>query len=323
MAILIGIDEAGYGPLLGPLVVSGTGFELPDELLAQPLWDVLRQSVTKNRSGSSGRIVINDSKKIHHKQGDYKLLQRGVLACLNAGPSEKLPNNAGELLQLLSVRDIDQLNDYPWYNSTAKDWPLKYDKDDINTTAAALKTNLSQNNIKIVGLWTHPLPAGHFNQLVNVMNNKATVLFHLAGQIIYRAWQKFSNDNLNIVIDKQGGRTRYRMKLQRMFPELDMKIIKENEAISSYQLSDANSCMKIHFVAKGDQRQLPVALASMTSKYVRELFMEMLNAYFNKNCPGITPTAGYYKDGKRFIADLETYDQAETLRSKQILVRQR
>ena len=28
-ALLVGIDAAGYGPMLGPLVVSATAFEVP------------------------------------------------------------------------------------------------------------------------------------------------------------------------------------------------------------------------------------------------------------------------------------------------------
>ncbi|MHC5117167.1 MAG: ribonuclease HII, partial [Planctomycetota bacterium] len=33
MALLVGIDEAGYGPLLGPLVVSAVALKVPEGLL--------------------------------------------------------------------------------------------------------------------------------------------------------------------------------------------------------------------------------------------------------------------------------------------------
>ena len=61
----------------------------------------------------------------------------------------------------------------------------------------------------------------------------------------------------------------------------------------------------------------------MTSKYLRELLMEMLNTYFQRHCPGITPTAGYYKDGRRFLADLEKFNLAPNLAPESLLVRQR
>ena len=35
MGLVIGMDEAGYGPNLGPLVVTGVAFEVPDDRLDQ------------------------------------------------------------------------------------------------------------------------------------------------------------------------------------------------------------------------------------------------------------------------------------------------
>jgi hypothetical protein len=46
-------------------------------------------------------------------------------------------------------------------------------------------------------------------------------------------------------------------------------------------------------------------LASMVSKYLRELLVDNINRYFIDFCPGIKPTAGYWKDGLRFIEDLQ------------------
>ena len=102
-----------------------------------------------------------------------------------------------------------------------------------------------------------------------------------------------------------------------------LKILKESEATSSYALTGDGHIMKIHFLAKGDDRQLPIALASMTSKYVRELFMEILNDHFAKHCPDIAPTAGYYKDGMRFLDDLKNADLDPSLTPTSLLVRQR
>ena len=41
MAYLIGTDEAGYGPNLGPLVISATVWEVPDDVGGENLFDRL------------------------------------------------------------------------------------------------------------------------------------------------------------------------------------------------------------------------------------------------------------------------------------------
>jgi len=47
-----------------------------------------------------------------------------------------------------------------------------------------------------------------------------------------------------------------------------------------------------------------VALASMAAKYTREALMRVFNRYWSGRVPGIRPTAGYWDDGERFVAEL-------------------
>jgi len=64
--------------------------------------------------------------------------------------------------------------------------------------------------------------------------------------------------------------------------------------------------MRIHFVVKADARFLPAALASMVSKYLRELLVHNINRYFINLHSELKPTAGYWKDGSRFIKDVKS-----------------
>jgi hypothetical protein len=61
----------------------------------------------------------------------------------------------------------------------------------------------------------------------------------------------------------------------------------------------------------------------MTSKYLRELFMEMLNTYFQKHLPDVPPTAGYYQDGRRFLNDLKSKNLDPAFAPLHLLVRKR
>jgi ribonuclease HII len=90
-----------------------------------------------------------------------------------------------------------------------------------------------------------------------------------------------------------------------MFGDMELKILCESPADSSYEMRAGDKSMRLHFVVGADQRFLPVSLASMVSKYLRELLVHNMNRYFAGFHSDLKPTAGYWKDGLRFIEDLK------------------
>jgi hypothetical protein len=78
----------------------------------------------------------------------------------------------------------------------------------------------------------------------------------------------------------------------------------------------------VEFLVEGETHQLPIALASVYSKYLRELLMTGFNAYFAERDKTLKPTAGYYTDAQRFLGDIETVVRAEQL-DRAMLVRSR
>ncbi len=74
--ILAGIDEAGYGPMLGPLVVSISLFRLPGDDPSPDLWETLAPAV--NRSAKKNSIPVNDSKKLFRQKGRLTNLEEGL-----------------------------------------------------------------------------------------------------------------------------------------------------------------------------------------------------------------------------------------------------
>jgi len=62
--------------------------------------------------------------------------------------------------------------------------------------------------------------------------------------------------------------------------------------------------IRVAFLLGGESRSLPIALASMLAKYVRELHMALFNEFWAENVPGLKPTAGYPNDARRFLADI-------------------
>jgi len=81
--------------------------------------------------------------------------------------------------------------------------------------------------------------------------------------------------------------------------------------------------LDLHFLAKGESHHLPIALASMVSKYLRELFMRLLNRFWAERVGDrLVPTAGYYTDGQRFLADIDQALAAMNV-DRRLLIRSR
>jgi len=304
MAVLVGIDEAGFGPILGPLVVSSSTFSLSTHLLEADLWQILRKSVSNKRKRLAGRLLIADSKKAYSKRKGIKHLERTALAALRCLGEE--PTTLTELMALLCPDCLERLNDYPWYRE-AGSYCLSTSADEADTAiaSAVLKDELTSSHIKLVELKSYCLDVAYYNKMVGSVKNKARVLFTAASVLIKRAFDNFAGDCLQIIIDRQGGRVHYRKSLQRMFPDMELRILHESPAASSYELQADGKQMRLHFTVDADERFLPVSLASMISKYLRELLVDNINHYFAGFNADLRPTAGYWKDGLRFIEDVK------------------
>ncbi len=143
--------------------------------------------------------------------------------------------------------------------------------------------------------------------MVNAVDNKAKVLFTAVAELMQSAIGDFAGDDLDIVIDRQGGRSHYQRQLQLMFGESQLRIIHEDQDRSSYEMKTGQRKIRVHFVVGADSKFLPVSLASIVCKYLREVLVENINNYFLSFNPAIKPTAGYWQDGLRFIEDIKTH----------------
>lgn len=301
MVRLIGIDEAGYGPLMGPLVVTSASLDGPEEACQADLWDLLSASVARNRRHLAGRLLITDSKKAFVRSSGLGHLERTVLSVLQM---QKCPaGTLAELLTTLCPQSLARLHDYPWYQDLDQ-IVLPFDDPDKAVAAAALSRDLERQQIRMGSLHVACLDVGYYNDLVTAVRNKSNVLFTVACSLIQEALKPDSGERGLIIVDRQGGRTHYRDPLRRMFPQMELTIIEEGEQCSRYRLVSGQQDLELAFQVKADRDHLLVSLASMVSKYVRELLMTCINRYFRGFCPDLTPTAGYWQDGQRFLQDL-------------------
>ena len=317
MTIIAGIDEAGYGPLLGPMVITITAFDVPDEKVNCSLWDLLKDAISNDLKGKGQRLAVRDSKRLYNAQKGLKPLENAVLSFLWS--KDLKTTSFYQLLKHLSCYNTGTIAEYPWY--TEKDYPLP-----LTTSVSAvlnytdlLKYALNKQGVQFCYASSRVVTVQEFNEQVRSTGNKAVVLFNNCATLISRLWNSFEG-NICLIVDKQGGRNNYSELLKGCLPKVDVKILKEGSKVSTYEVVDDQRKMEISFMEKGEDTCMAVALASMFSKYVRELFMHLENLYWLHFVPGLKPTAGYYTDALRFLSEIEDVRKKEAIQDN-ILIR--
>ncbi len=316
MPYLVGTDEAGYGPNLGPLVVSATVWRV-DSIQDKDVFGKLKECVchagkaqkksrTKDQesNGAIPNVVIGDSKDLYKPGKGLGGLEQGVFTCLAA--VQKKPRTWRTIFKTLAREDFGDLSELPWYHDFDDKLPVDMTKDDVSTRANRLVATCEQTDCCPVNIASRVVFPRLFNEMCEQYGNKASTLSQTTLQLVRSVLAHLPDDEpVYILCDKHGGRNKYGPILNDVFPETLAMVRSEGRDESEYQLGHGDSRRELVFRAKADVDFLPTALASMVSKYLRELSMRAFNAFWISHIDGLKPTAGYPVDAKRFKKAIE------------------
>jgi ribonuclease HII len=309
MPWVIGIDEAGYGPNLGPFVMTSVACRVPEELAGADLWRALRPAVRRHKEADDGRLLIEDSKLVYSAARGMIGLETGVLALLggrSSSPATRHPPPA-TLLHLLGAvcpaagADLCQ---ECWFTG-ATPLPFEAAAADLGEAAgrfadACAEARLSWGLVRSVLV----CPA-RFNAVLDRWGSKGVVLGLALAELLRANHRPDAGaDAVAFHIDKHGGRNNYAALLQQAVPEGMVLAEEEGPERSVYRVAGLPREVRLTFTPRADAAHLCVALASMVSKYLRELLMAEFNRFWQGHVPGLKATAGYPGDAARFFADI-------------------
>jgi ribonuclease HII len=306
--ILIGTDEAGYGPNLGPLTVAATAWQLPDGVEPLDMWDELKAVLTSAPERGDQRLFVADSKKVFSPGEGLESLEVPVLTFLNLVNSDT--STIDQLCRTISMSFqanlfSDAYRAEPWNPVPGLTLPADSSDDHIREWDTALKEAFDKCGIRLLGIRARIMFPEEFNQLVTQADSKGVVLSNATLQLVRdlvdscSAEKELSEMPTLVVCDKHGGRNRYDELISQHFEDQFVFRLQESREKSSYRMGTMEFCFRT-----GAEEFLPVALASMVAKYTREVLMHQFNHFWAQKVPGLKRTQGYPLDAKRFREDI-------------------
>lgn len=283
-----GIDENGLGPKLGPLVVTGSLFRIEEDRYRP---EAFQRAFAPAGAGRGAEVA--DSKAVmgagSMARGETTVL---AFAALLAG---RVPGSAREFLDAVLEPGEAKLlgacppEAAPMCSGEGEGFPFfGGDLEAAEGLASALRVSMAEAGLRLEAVRSETLCPARLNALFAGGAGKADVDLAAFERRI-ASFSEAAGDGGLYLCGKVMNLKFYtpRMALVSRHPLLRRDETREE---SRYALQGLG---EVRFLLDGDARHLPISLASMFGKVVREVWMARLNRFFGRVLTGIAPATGY------------------------------
>lgn len=274
---IVGIDENGLGPRLGPLVATAVTIEVER-------YDVKRLARAGARSG------VGDSKAT---AGFGKMaLAESVSLALAERQCGTPINGIDDLFEAVAVDGALALR-APCPGSTARQcWSASLPLPLFGGDAAEgrrILDRLGRSGVRVERARSAIACARLYNEGVDRWGSKLRVDLSLFERLLRDA-RRAGREDLTAICGMVGGVRKYIPQFTEIAAE-HVEIVSEARAAAHYRVQGVG---EVRFEVDSDANHLPVALASMLGKYVREIAMARQNRFYQEHDPELPDVSGYH-----------------------------
>jgi ribonuclease HII len=284
---VVGVDENGLGPLLGPLVTTAITLEVARY---QP-----------GRHGDIGRELGIDDSKATAGFGQMAVAE-GLALAVHERLQGHTPRDVDALFEGLLLDRPSALRGGCPSRSEAQCWSvqpaLPCFGGEISEGRKVL-AGLAARGVRLVHARSALACTGSLNRLLRIGQSRVEVDLELMERLVLDAREKVGVD-VRAICGMVGGIRSYPEKMRHLRKER----ISPRRAQGGTLAYDVEEVGHVRFEIDADARHLPVALASMLGKYVRELWMERQNRFYRGHAPELAEVSGYHDPvTQRFVRD--------------------